>query len=104
MLDHVVDERLAQLRPLPQHIRRQILQIDDLRAAAAQDLCEAVMLLLCAVEIGNIVEKQLLHGIGAEMLQLPSGSLQKHPFQRADFACYTDRHRRSSLLCFLECI
>ena len=31
-----MDERLAQLRPLPQHIRRQILQIDDVALAGGE--------------------------------------------------------------------
>ena len=55
-------------------------------------LREAVMLLLRGVEIGNIVEEQLLHRIGAEMLQLSAGTLEQDPFERSDLAFDTNWH------------
>ena len=56
---------LAERRVQPEYLRREIFQIDDLRPLLAQDGCEAVMLLLRAVEIRNVVEKELLQRVGA---------------------------------------
>ena len=101
--DGVGDELLLQCLVRGQNLCGQILQIDDLCAAGTQQRGKFVVLLLGPVQVGNVVKQQLLHGIGAQMLQLPPGTLQQHLLQWTDLTFYTDGHPHTSFRSLLAC-
>ena len=96
------DELLQKLLPQAgiglEGLGGQVLQVNHLGARLPQHLGKPVMLLLGNLQIGNVVEQQPVQRTGSQMLQLLTGPMQHHTFQRGDLTFYIDRHK-TVLLC-----
>ena len=78
LLDELAQELLPDVGADVQHLCHQVFQIDHLNAIVTQNLGEGVMFLLGYLEIGNIVKKQFLQGVGCQVEQFTSGTVQQN--------------------------
>ena len=88
--DPLIEELLAQARVGVQSLGHEVLQVDDFHALAAQDVGERVVLLLGHLQKRDVVEQQLLKGVGGEVEKLVTGTMQDDLLEVADFALDVD--------------
>ena len=93
LLDKLADKAAAHLRISGQRLGHQFLQIQHLRSVVPQHLRKGIVLLLCRLQIGNIVKQQPFQFAGYQLLQLRPRTVQQHLLQRSRFTSDTNRHR-----------
>ena len=82
----LVDELLAHLAIVANHIGHQALEIKNLHAVVAKLLREDIVLLLRHFQIRNIIEQQTLKRIRGKVEQLAPRAVQNHLAQFANLA------------------
>ena len=92
-MDEILNKAALERLILLQRLGGKLGKIHDLHAVFPQRLRKAVVLRLCAVEVGNVVKKQTFQRIGHELLQLMAGPLQQYLFQRSNLTSYVNSHR-----------
>ena len=85
-----INERIPNRSICSDGFCRQILQEYDLCAVFPQKLHEPVMLLLRAVQIGNVVKEQAFQRIRHKILQLPPRAVKQDLLQRTDLTFNVD--------------
>ena len=91
--DELGGEGLARLR-LGHRGAEQVALVDDLGAAGAQRVGEAVVLDLCLVEVGGVLQQHLVQVERMDLVQLLPGSGEHDPLELADFRVHVDvRHK-----------
>ena len=70
-----------------QHLGHQVLKVNHLNAIVTQHLREGIMFLLGNFQIRNIVKEQFLKGVGCQVEQFTSGTVQQNLLQRFYLTC-----------------
>ena len=87
--DKVADECLLQLFGV-KRLRQLVHVVDDLHAVFAQQIRERVMLLLCDLQIRNVVEQEPCKIIRHQPVDLVADAVQQNLIQLADLGKITD--------------
>ena len=86
LLDELLQERLAHIGVLVEHLGHEVLEVHDLHAVVAQSLGERVMLLLGDLQERDVVEQQLFERVRRQVQKLFARAVQQDFLQGLDLA------------------
>ena len=93
----LIEELLAGLRNGVERLGYELLEIQDLDALLAQDLGEAIVLLLSHLEEGNVVEQKTLELVRRQIEELLARAMQANLLQLPNLARDMQSFRHSLL-------
>ena len=95
--DVLVGELGAGAGDLVEHLRDEVLEIEDLDALVPQDLGEGVVLLLCDLQERDVVEQEPLELVGRQVEELVAGTVQADLPELADLGRHVQTFRHGLL-------